>query len=165
MAHKDLMAAWLKDAYAMEQAQIPVLENHAKDARDFPQLQSRIQQHIEETRRHADLVEGCLDRLGEKPSAVKTGLAKVMGNLQSVATGPFRDEIVKNSLADFSAENLEIASYEALIAGARTIGDDQIASTCEQILRDERAMASFIEQNLPTTVQSTLQREAREEAA
>jgi ferritin-like metal-binding protein YciE len=51
----------------MEQAQIPVLENHAKDAADFPEFRARDERHLEETRRHAELVRGCLERLGERP--------------------------------------------------------------------------------------------------
>lgn len=32
MSHKELLVAWLNDAYAMEKGLVPILENHAKDA-------------------------------------------------------------------------------------------------------------------------------------
>jgi ferritin-like metal-binding protein YciE len=160
MSAKELLVAWLNDAHAMEEALIPNLENHAKDAEGHPQIQARIRQHIEETRRHAELVRACIEQLGQKPSAVKTMLGKLVGNFGAVSTGSFGDELVKNFLADFAAEHLEIASYEALIVAARDIGENGIATTCEQILRDERAMARAIEENLPVVVRDTLQGQA-----
>lgn len=153
---REVLIAWLNDAHAMEQAQIPVLQNHAKDADAFPEIRARDEQHIEETGRHADLVRGCLERLGESPSATKSALGTMMGNAQSVMTGPFRDELVKNFLMDYAAENLEIASYNAIITAARDMGEEDIARTCEQILRDEEAMAGWLEENLPTAVRGAL---------
>jgi ferritin-like metal-binding protein YciE len=152
----ELYVAWLKDAYAMEEALIPNLENHAKDASDFPQIQTRIQQHLEETRRHAELVRGCLERMGEKPSATKVTLGKIMGTVGGMGTGAAKDELVKNFLADYAAEHQEIASYMALIVAAQDLGDQQTAQVCQQILQDEQSMARDIEANLPMVVQETL---------
>jgi len=152
----DLLIAWLNDAYAMEKALIPILENHAKDAQNYPQIQSRIEQHVEETRRHADMVEECVERLGSSTSAVKTGLGSLFGALQSVSTGMAQDELIKNGLADFAAENFEIASYKALIAAAQAFGYQDIAQVCQQILRDEQEMASWLFEQLPVLVHETL---------
>ena len=65
---------WLNDAYAMELSIVQVLQNHARDAKNHPEMQARIEQHLDETRRHADLVKGCIDRLGGSTSAVKRGI-------------------------------------------------------------------------------------------
>src|SRR5215207_5309291 len=123
----DLYMAWLKDAYAMEEALIPNLENHAKDAAEYPDLQNRIRQHLEETREHALLVRSCIERLGEQPSATKVTLGKIMGTVGGLGTGAAKDELVKNFLADFAAEHQEIASYQALIVAARDLGDQETA--------------------------------------
>jgi ferritin-like metal-binding protein YciE len=160
MPAKELLLSWLNDAHAMEEALIPNLENHAKDAEGHPQIQARIRQHLEETRRHAELVRGCIERLGDKPSKAKAVLAKVIGGMAGVGTGPFGDELVKDFLADFAAEHLEIASYQRLIVAARELGDEATARTCEQILPDEQAMARAIEENLPAVVRDTLQSQA-----
>ncbi len=157
MAHKEMFTAWLKDAYGMEQALIPVLENHAKDAKNMPEMQQKIQQHIEQTRQHADLDKQILERYDEKPSAVKTAIGSMFGAMQSVSTGPFADEAVKNCLSDFAAENFEIAAYTALIAAAEKLGDQQAVSTFERIMRDEQDMADFIDEHLPSTVQMIMQ--------
>ena len=82
MAHNDLVLAWLNDAHAMELGIAQVLENHAASAADDPPMQMRLQQHLEETRRHAELVKGCVERMGGDTSAVKTGMASVMGTIQ-----------------------------------------------------------------------------------
>lgn len=155
--HRKVLLSWLNDAYSMEKGLIPVLENHAKDAKNHPQIQSRIQQHVEETRRHADLVQGAIDRLGGDVSAIKSGVGSLMGTLQSMATGPFKDELVKNAISDFAAEHFEIASYRALIAAAQDIGDMETVRVCQEILRDEEQMAQWLDQNLPMVVRQSMQ--------
>ena len=82
--HRETLIAWLKDAHAMETGLIPVLQNHAKDARDNPDASSRITQHIQETRRHADLLSDCIRRLGEKPSGAKDLAGRVTGRAVEV---------------------------------------------------------------------------------
>lgn len=159
MAHNEMVIAWLNDAYGMEQSITHVLENHAKDAKDHPQLQSGIQQHLEATKRHADLVKQQIERLGGSTSTVKTAMSHVMGMGQSVSTGMAKDELVKNALADYSTEHMEIASYRALQAAATEIGDQELARTCETIIADEMAMAQFLEQNLPLVVSMTIQQQ------
>ncbi len=79
---KDQLITWLNDAYAMEQALLPILENHAKDAeRDMPQAAARIRQHIDETRHHAERVEQCLKQLGTSHSTMKSAFSSVLGTM------------------------------------------------------------------------------------
>jgi len=156
MTRTDLVMAWLNNAYSMETGLVHTLQSHARDAQEFPQLQARIQQHVEETRRHADLVRGCIERRGGSPSGLKSGMATVMGKAQGVAMRPAQDKVVKNTLADSSAEQLEISSYRALVAAAQDLGDQETAAICQQILGDEEDMARFLDQNLPTVVTQTM---------
>lgn len=165
MAHNQLYLAWLNDAYSLEQSLVQVLENHAKDASDHPQMQARIQQHIEETRRHAELVRGCIERWGGSVSTVKSGMATVMGTVQGMSTGAAKDELVKNALADYSSEHFEIASYTSLMAAAESLGDQETVQVCMQILRDEQEMANWLAQQIPTVTHQMLQMQAREHGA
>jgi ferritin-like metal-binding protein YciE len=165
MAHKELLINWLNDAYSMETALIPILENHAKDAKNYPDIQARDQQHIEETRRHAERVRSCIERLGESPSTLKTGMGSLIGNMQSVMTGAFQDELVKNCLSDFAAENFEIASYKALIAAAQEIGDQETVLACQENLREDEAMAQWLDQHLPIVVQETVRQKVQEDGS
>jgi len=152
----DLVVAWLRDAYAMEKALVQVLENHAKDAERHPEVRARLQQHAEESRRHADLVEQCLGQLGQEPSTFKNTVAKFMGTVQSVATGALKDDEVKNALQDYGTEYFEIACYRALIEAAEALQRPEIGQICQKILKEEEAMAQFLEQQLPTIVHDAL---------
>jgi ferritin-like metal-binding protein YciE len=153
----DQLVAWLNDAHAMELAMVPVLENHADDAAGHPAVRSKDLAHVEATRRHAERVRGCVERLGGGVSAVKSGLATASGMVQSVSTGPFRDELVKNFLPDYAAEHLEIGAHRALITAARELGDLEADRACEEILRDELEMAAWLEARLPLAVRATLE--------
>jgi ferritin-like metal-binding protein YciE len=156
MTGKDLVIAWLNDAHGMENALVQILEHQIKDAKDYPQVQAKLEQHLEQTRRHAQLVKGCVEHLGGSTSTVKTGMASLFGQMQALSTGAARDEMVKNALADYAAENFEVASYTALIRAAQELGDQQTADVCQQILQEDQAMANWLQQNLPTLVQQTL---------
>lgn len=158
MTPKEQFIAWLNDAYSMEQALIPVLENHAKDAKDYPEIQQRDLQHAEETRRQAERLENLITQLGGTLSTAKSILGTLIGTGQSVSTEMFRDEIVKNFLSDYAAEHFEIASYRALIATAEQIGEHQAIPVLEEILAEEEAMARWIEERLPMAVSIGLQK-------
>ena len=76
MDQKEMVATWLKDAYAMENGIVQVLEKQVDMTAEHPEIQSGIQRHLEATRGHADTVRQCLEQLGENPSALKSGMAK-----------------------------------------------------------------------------------------
>jgi ferritin-like metal-binding protein YciE len=158
---KDHLIAWLNDAYAMELGLIPVLENHAKDAeQEMPEAASRIRQHVDETRRHAERVEQCLRELGASPSTIKSTLSLLMGTVQSISTGIFQDEPVKNALADYGTEQFEVACYRALSAAATEIGHPNVARICEENRREDEEMARWLDQQLPAVVRHVLSKKA-----
>lgn len=154
-ADKQLIS-WLNDAYFMEQSLAKVLENHADDARDLPDVREKDMQHLYETRRHAEKLERCLDLLGEKPSMLMGAMGTVMGKVQGAATGVFGDEVMKNFISDYAMEHFEIACYRALIAAADEAGRPEIAQICEEILHEEATMARWLEQRIPDVAKMTL---------
>jgi ferritin-like metal-binding protein YciE len=149
MTPVEQLTTWLNSAYSMEQNLAQVLENHTKDAKDHPELHARLQEHLEETREHARRVEECLSLLDAKPSAMKSAMGNLMGMVQGASTGMFRDELVKNCLADYGSEHFEIACYRSLIAAAEEIDQPEIAEICSDILADEEAMAAWLEEQIP----------------
>jgi ferritin-like metal-binding protein YciE len=153
---RDTLIGWLNDAYAMEKGLVQVLENHANDVKDRPEMYRKIAEHLEKTKMHAERVRDCVERLGGSTSTVKTAMGSVSGFLQGRSTGASPDELVKNALADYASEHLEIASYRALNVAARSLGEQHIVQVCEGILRDEEDMARWLEQSLPTVVQEYL---------
>jgi ferritin-like metal-binding protein YciE len=79
-----------------------------------------------------------------------------MGGFESLATAPFRDELVKNTLMDYASEHFEIACYTALVAAARSAGRDDIARVCSAILEEERSMARWLDGQIPVVVEEAL---------
>lgn len=156
---KETLLSWLNDAYSMEKGQVQVLENHVKDAEGQPDVHMKLAEHLELTRRHADMVEQCVARMGGSTSGIKTAMGTVAGFFQGRSTGAAPDEMVKNALSDYAAEHFEIACYRALITGAQAIGATEVAQVCQQILRDEEDMARWLESRLPMTVQMYLGQE------
>jgi ferritin-like metal-binding protein YciE len=160
MSPKEQLVTWLNSAYSMEHNLAKVLENHAKDAKDHPEMRRRIEQHLEETRQHADSVEECLAALDEKPSKVKSAMGNIMGSVHGASTGMFRDEMIKNCLADYSAEHFEIACYRSLIVAAEEEQQPEIARICREILEEEEAMARWLEDQIPDVTRMMLQQAA-----
>jgi ferritin-like metal-binding protein YciE len=153
---EERLLAWLNDAYALERAQIPILENHAEDARRQPNVRDKDLEHLEQTREHAKLVKECIGLLGAKPGKAKDAIGRITGAVTSLSTEPFDDEVVRNFLADFASENLEIISYEAIIALAEETGNRKIAKICGEILEDEVEMAAWLRRNIRRAVNDTL---------
>ncbi|MDB5394731.1 MAG: hypothetical protein JWM91_2237 [Rhodospirillales bacterium] len=67
------------------------------------------------------------------------------------------DEITKGSLMTLSFESFEIASYESLQAMAKALDLPQVARMAEQNLEEERAMASWLDDNLPLIAKEYVQ--------
>ncbi|HEX9944190.1 MAG TPA: ferritin-like domain-containing protein [Thermoanaerobaculia bacterium] len=153
---RETLLSWLNDAYAMEKGLVQVLENHANDVKDRPEMYRKIAEHLEKTRMHAERVRECVQRLGGDVSTMKTAMGAVSGFFQGRSTGVAPDELVKNAIGDYASEHLEIASYRALIAAARSLGEQEVVRICEDILRDEEDMARWLESNLPMVVNEYL---------
>jgi ferritin-like metal-binding protein YciE len=149
MDHHDQIVTWLRDAHAMERNMESVLERHINEAQDHPALRDRLLAHLAETRHHARRVEGCLELLNATPSTAKDVAANLMGAMQGISTVMFRDEVVKNVLAEYAMEHFEIACYSSLIAAAEEAGLVDIAHTCSDLLREEAAMAIWLEDEIP----------------
>lgn len=153
---RETLLSWLNDAYAMEKGLVQVLENHANDVKDRPEMYRKIAEHLEKTRLHAERVRECVERLGGDVSTLKTAMGAFSGFFQGRSTGMAPDELVKNAIGDYASEHLEIASYRALIAAARALGENEVVRVCEDILRDEEDMARWLEQSLPLVVNEFL---------
>ena len=156
MTSTETYVGWLSDAYSTEVALISALEEHIQDAGQFPQLAAGLQMHLEQTRRHADLIKGCLERQGGATSGLKTTFGKVANVAKSVMNSTVHDEVMKNTIDDFVAENLEIASYTSLLAAAEALGDTQTARVCTLILSEEEHAEALLRQQLPVVAMAAL---------
>lgn len=114
-----------------------------------PQLVTRLQQHWMESEAQAARLEASLKLLGARPSSTKDATTRLLGFLEAHVTALAPDEVLKDCLAAYALEHLEIASYVALVAAARVVGEPEIERTCEEHLQQERAMAAWLEQQIP----------------
>ena len=140
---------WVRNAYSMEIGLIPVLENQAKEVRSDVRLQEGISHHLQQTRQHAELLKSCLERMGENVSSLRPADPIMAGYGRSNGGG--QDTTLKTELIDFVTESFEVASYRALDALARQVGDEDTVRVCRQILQDERSMMSALDRDLPDT--------------
>lgn len=154
----DNLIAWLRDAHAMEEQAETMLASQFERLGHYPELKARIGRHIAETKQHAALLKGCLDRLGDGNSILKDAAAKVAAMAQGLSGVFATDEVVKGTLANYTFEHMEIASYRILIAAAEHVGDTETAAVCQHILQDELAMAKWLEDNTGNIVHAFMDR-------
>jgi ferritin-like metal-binding protein YciE len=149
----DQLIAWLDDAYAMESGLIPILQNHAAHFGDrMPQAARRLHAHVVETQQHVSRVATCLQIFNASPSSVKSTLSSVIGSVESATTALFRDQLVKDALAEYASEQFEVACYTALVSAATELGYPEVARLCKENLDEDRAMAAWVLQQIPAVV-------------
>ena len=156
---EERLMEWLRDAHAAEEQAETMLSGMAGRIQNYPQLKARIEQHIQETKRQAELVRGCIERRGGSTSMIKDAGAKMIAMGQAMSGLFVGDEVMKGTIASAAFEAMEISSYKILIATAEHVGDQETKRVCEQILREEEAMLEWLSQNAPTLTHQYLQRE------
>lgn len=157
---RDNLVHWLRDAHAMEVGTLDNLQNLSKRIDQYPQLKARIDQHIEETRGQEQRLKELLEGMNESTSAVKEAVTKIAGNVQAIAGMVFSDEVPKNAISSYAFEHFEIANYRALITAAETAGESRAVQVLQQNLREEEAMAQWLEQHLPEVTRRYLELDA-----
>lgn len=162
MEKLDILKDWLRDAYAMEEQSIQVLRRHAERNENYPEMAARVRQHMQESERQAENIRQCLKRLQEDTSAIKTGAAMIVGNIQAFSGMIASDEIVKNIMFFYMHEHYEIGAYKVLIAAAKACGQHEIAALCESNLREEEAMQQWFLEHIDEITNQYLMREAAE---
>lgn len=154
---RERFVGWLRDAHAMETALEKALTTQAEHAKADTLLWAKLIEHRDETRLHITQVEAALRRHGEKPSALKEITGKTQAVLAGWISGAASDTGVKDLLTAIAAEHFEIGSYRALRAAAEAMGDEQTVRMCGDILKEEEAMAEFLEGQLPRVTRRELE--------
>ncbi|AHB47696.1 hypothetical protein W911_03575 [Hyphomicrobium nitrativorans NL23] len=157
---RESLAAWLRDAHAMEGQAETLLSTQIERLKNYPEALPRLKAHLEETRAQRDALEGCLEKLGESTSSLKDGTMKLAANMQGLMHMMSSDEVLKNALASAAFEQFEAASYKMLVAAARVAGEPEIARTCETLLEQEVAMADWVWSELEPLTEKYLALEA-----
>ncbi len=155
---KKALVQWLRDAHAMEAAQVDNIERNVKNLEQFPTVRGRFQQHLEVSRRHVEEIDRHLDRLGADRSMLKDAAMKMTGAMQPFIGGASSDAPLKHLIAAQAYEQFEVASYRSLGAAAQLAGETDISAMCDRFIEDERTMAEFIDQQLPEVTREHMAR-------
>lgn len=161
---KERVDQWLRDAHAMEEQAEKILTGQTDRIENYPELSSRFKTHLDETRSQRERLERCMERRGTSASGMKDMSAKFTATMQNMSGMFAGDEVVKGVLAGYTFEHMEIASYRLLIAAAQAEGDAETARVCEEICKEEEAMASWLKDNMDGIAAKFLQREQSESA-
>lgn len=157
---EDNLMAWLRDAHAMETQAQQMLQGQAQRLEHYPELRAKVQEHREQSELQAEMVGRCIERRGGSASGLKEAGARFMGTMQALSGLFVSDEVMKGSLASYTFEHFEIASYRSLVAAAERVGDLETKKVCEEILRQEEAMAAWLAEHLPAVTRQYLERDA-----
>lgn len=136
--------SWLRDAHAMEEQALTMMHGMASRLENYPQLRTRIQDHIKETEVQVSELSRLLERQGSDTSAVKDAMGRITAFAQSMSGMFTGDEVVKGTLGSFTFENMEIASYRILITAAEQLGDAEAVQVFTRCLEQEEAMADWL---------------------
>jgi ferritin-like metal-binding protein YciE len=147
--NKQVLVAWLRDAHAMERASVDSLDRMAERLARFPLLATRLREYWRESQGQVERIEACLKRLGSDTSTFKDLTSRFFGIAQAYAVTVAPDEVVKDCLAAYAWRHFEIGAYVSLGAAALALEEAEVARMCDEHLQQERAMASWLEQQLP----------------
>ncbi|WP_052981158.1 ferritin-like domain-containing protein [Shigella sonnei] len=135
-----------------------MLESMASRIENYPELRSRIEQHISETKNQLSQLESILDRNNISRSVIKDSMSKMAAFGQSIGGIFPSDEIVKGSISGYVFEQFEIACYTSLLAAAKNAGDTASAPIIEAILNEEKQMAEWLLNHIPDTTEQFMVR-------
>ena len=161
MTYQENYLSWLRDAHAMEKQAEEMLEKMSARLEHYPDLKSRLQQHIEETRQQQQMLQQVIDRQDTSNSTMKDMMGKVAAMGQAVGGMFASDEVVKGAISGYVFEQVEIACYTSLIAAAELAGDHEGARVFEQIREQEKAMADWALTHLPDVTEQFMVRSAQ----
>lgn len=137
----------LKDAYAMEEAVVEILEQHSLDVEEI-ELKTRLEEKVESVHENAEKVKDRIEELGDEITTTKTGLASVIRNMEEYPTGFEKNKTIKDVIIEYGIEYLERATYKAIVFAAKECGDQKTVSLCEKIIGNEIETAEYLDQNL-----------------
>jgi ferritin-like metal-binding protein YciE len=181
----------LDDAYACEQALVPVLESRAAMA-PRGRYRKGLEAHLRETRDHARRIEERLSALRQRDSVFLAGIHLLENALgQGVALGraplgllgkaplgllgkgPLgllrssvgAERVLASARDACATEALEIARYQGIEALAQSIGDRQTARLAGAIRADEQKMLDLLLDEIPNLIAWIVEADARGKAA
>jgi ferritin-like metal-binding protein YciE len=162
---RDVFIAGLRNAHAMENQALSIMKPQLERIESYPDVAAKLEQHIAETEGQIGRLEEILSGLNEDHSSLKDMTLSVTGAMAAFGHTVAADEILKNSFANFAFENFEIAAYKSLLAIAEAGGYAAATTGLQANLAEEKAMATWLDENLVALTQKFLSLKAAGEKA
>jgi ferritin-like metal-binding protein YciE len=154
----ELIIDQLREAEAVEQSSISLLQSHLRGAPPGP-YRAALRRHLDETRRHAHQVGERLTDLGATRGPLSLALTlgeAVIGRVAGVALAPLEllagrstpDVLLRHVQEEIASEAREGATYVALERLAAAAGDQTTASLARAIRADEERYLESLRESL-----------------
>jgi ferritin-like metal-binding protein YciE len=137
---RELYVDELKDLYDAENQLIKALPKMA-EAATSDQLRSGFEQHLEQTREHAQRIERIFNSMGEKVKGKKCkGMNGLISEGQDVMGEDYDGELMDAALISAAqrVEHYEIAAYGTVRTFANILGEQEAVTLLEQTLEEEK---------------------------
>ncbi|MGE5073447.1 MAG: ferritin-like domain-containing protein [Anaerolineae bacterium] len=136
---EDVLTDELKDMYSAENQILKALPKMAKASQG--ELRTAFEEHLEQTRRHAERLEKVCKELNITPKGKKcVGMEGLIGEGAEVLQTDGTEEAIEAALigAAQRVEHYEIAAYGTARTHARQLGHNNAAKLLEQTLDEEK---------------------------
>ncbi|MHB8284886.1 MAG: ferritin-like domain-containing protein [Caulobacteraceae bacterium] len=157
-----LLVTALKNAHAMEKEAQQIISRQLDRLKNYPKVEDRLRSHLAETNTQMQRLDDVLATVGSESSGFKDLVTGIVGNMAALGHVPMGDEILKNSFANYAFENFEIAAYKSLFTIAEGVGQGSIISVLTPSLKEEQAMAAWLDDNLAEVTQTYMRLRATE---
>lgn len=146
MALEDVLIDELRDIYSAENQLVKALPKLARGAK-HGELKQLFKDHLEETKGHVLRLREAFEHIGKKPTGKHCeGMEGVIGEGAEQLEQDLEDASFDAGLvgAALRTEHYEIASYNAAIAMAKTMGMSEVVDLLKQNLQEEIEAAKKI---------------------
>lgn len=147
---KDLLTHELGDLLYAEQLILKMLGTLTREVKN-PEMLGRVREHVGETEEQIERLRRAFESIGEKAKAEKCQAAiglKEEHDAFKKEEKPSRAVLEAFDLGNsLRVEHYEIAGYRSAIAVATAMGEREVIALLSESLREEEAMASFIERS------------------
>jgi ferritin-like metal-binding protein YciE len=170
-ASQKKVVQYLSEAQASELALVRVLQSQiAMTPRGA--YRTALEQHLGQTRNHADRVGQRLGELGQGGNPLMAALGaveSVVGQALAFGKTPIdllrgsggEEKVLKNAKDAYASEALEIATYTAIERLAGAVGDEDTAALAASIRADEEKMLQRVLREIPKLTDAVVRAEVK----
>ena len=162
---RDLYVDELKDLYDAENRLIKALPKMAKAA-NSEELRSGIEEHLKQTKEHANRLKQLLSGMGEKAGGKKCpGMMGILEEGQEMLQEDFDGAVLDAAIISAAqrVEHYEIAAYGCVRTWAETLGETEASQLLEKTLKEEKETDEKLT-HLSEQINRQAQSEAREKS-